>query len=71
MGDRRCAYRVLVRKPEGRAPLRSRLTYEDNIKEIERKHGVDGSGLRLRQAAGFGECGNKLSGSTKCGEFVE
>jgi hypothetical protein len=39
-----------VRKPEGRTPLRSRLTYEnnikENIKEIERKHGVDGSGLR-------------------------
>jgi hypothetical protein len=33
MGERRCAYRVLVRKPEGKSPLgRSRLIWEDNIK---------------------------------------
>ena len=33
MGDRRGAYRVLVRRPEGRRPLgRSRRRWEDNIK---------------------------------------
>jgi hypothetical protein len=33
MGEGRCAYRVLVGKPEGRRPLaRPRLRWEDNIK---------------------------------------
>jgi hypothetical protein len=33
MGERRCAYRVLVGKPEGRRPLgRPRRRWEDNIK---------------------------------------
>jgi len=33
MGDRGCAYRVLVGRPEGRRPLeRPRLGCEDNIK---------------------------------------
>jgi hypothetical protein len=33
MGDRRGAYRVLVRKPEGKRPLgRSRCRWDDNIK---------------------------------------
>jgi cell division protein FtsL len=33
MGERRCAYRVLVRKPEGTRPVaRPRSTGEDNIK---------------------------------------
>jgi hypothetical protein len=33
MGEGRSAYRVLVRRPEGRRPLgRSRRRWEDNIK---------------------------------------
>ena len=33
MGERRCLYRILVRKPEGRRPLgRPRRRWEDNIK---------------------------------------
>jgi hypothetical protein len=33
MGEGRCVYRVLVRKPEGKRTLgRSRLRWEDNIK---------------------------------------
>jgi hypothetical protein len=33
MGERRCAYRTLVGKPEGRRPLRRhRRRWEDNIK---------------------------------------
>jgi hypothetical protein len=33
MGERRTAYRVLVRNPEGKRPLgRPRLEWEDNIK---------------------------------------
>jgi len=33
MGERRCVYRVLVRKPEGKRPLgRPRRRWEDKIK---------------------------------------
>jgi hypothetical protein len=33
MGERRCAYRILVGRPEGRRPLgRPRHRWEDNIK---------------------------------------
>jgi hypothetical protein len=33
MGERRCVYRVLVRKPEGKRPLgRPRRRWEDDIK---------------------------------------
>jgi hypothetical protein len=33
MGERRCAYRILVGKPEGRRPLeRPRRRWDDNIK---------------------------------------
>jgi len=33
MGERRCVYRVMVGKPEGKRPLgKHRRTWEDNIK---------------------------------------
>jgi hypothetical protein len=33
MGEKRCAYRILVGRPEGRRPLgRPRRRWEDNIK---------------------------------------
>jgi hypothetical protein len=68
-------YRVLVGKPEGKRPLgRPRLRWEDNIR-------MDGSGLwgcvldwagsGYRRVAGNCECGNELSGSIKCGEFLD
>ena len=46
MGERRCVYRFLVGKPEGKGPLgRPRRMLEDNIKmdlqEIEWGGGVD------------------------------
>jgi hypothetical protein len=45
-GERRAAYRILVRKPEGRRPLgRSRRRWEDNIKKPSRS-GI-GTGDRL------------------------
>jgi len=35
MGEKRAAYRVLVRKPEEKRPLgRTRLRWEDNIKMV-------------------------------------
>jgi hypothetical protein len=43
MGERRGAYRALVRKPEGRRPLeRPRHSWEDNIKMDPRKIGWGG-----------------------------
>jgi hypothetical protein len=47
-GAERCAYRVLVGKPEGRRPLeRPRNRWEENIKidfqEVLSGHGLDGS----------------------------
>jgi hypothetical protein len=43
MGERRCAYRALVGKPEGRRPLgRPRRRWEDNIKIDLREVGWGG-----------------------------
>ena len=45
-GETKGAYRILVRKPEGREPLgRHKLKWEDNIKVDLKKH-------RIRQVAG-------------------
>jgi len=41
MGDRRGAYGVLVRRPEGKRPLgRPRLRWEDNIKNTSLTSGI-------------------------------
>jgi len=69
MGERNSTCRVLVGKPEGRGPLiRPRCIWDDNIKmalrELELEHGY-------KQVAGCCECGNELSGSIKCGEFLD
>ena len=74
MGERR-AYRVLVGIPEGRRPVgRPRHRWEDNTRMDIRKagsgHGVDRSGSGCGQVAGCCECGNELSSSIKCGEFL-
>ena len=43
MRERRGAYRVLVRKPEGKGPLeRPRLRWEDNIKMDLQEVGCEG-----------------------------
>jgi hypothetical protein len=42
MGEERGAYRVLVRRPEGKRPLgRPRRRWEDNIKLELREIGID------------------------------
>jgi hypothetical protein len=42
MGDKRTAYRVLVGKPEGQRPLRTRNIWEHNIKMDLREIGWGG-----------------------------
>jgi hypothetical protein len=34
-------------------------------------HGLDSSGSGLRQVSGSCECGNELSVSIKCGDFLD
>ena len=76
MGERRSVYRVLVEKPKGKRQLwRTRRRWKVNIKMdlqevgcgvtdwIELAHDMD----KWRGAC---DCGNELSGSIKCGEFL-
>ena len=64
-------------KPEGKRPLGiPRRRWEDNIKidlqEVGRGlWGLDGVGSGYGQVAGAREYGNELSGSIKCGEFLD
>ena len=69
-------YRVLLGKPEGKSQLgRPRHRWVDNIRldlqEVECGY-MDWIGLAQdRQVADACECGNELSGSAKCGEFLD
>jgi hypothetical protein len=71
----RSAYRVLVEKSKGRRSLgRSTHRWEDIMMEhLEVGWGsmdwINGSGYG--QVAISCECGNELSGSKKCGEFLD
>jgi len=70
-GESRGVYRGLVGNPEGR-----RLPGIDGmiiLKWIFRKWmwGIDWIDLTQDREAGSFECGNGLSGSTKCGEFLD
>jgi hypothetical protein len=67
---------VLVGRIEGKRPLgRPRRRWQDNIKmDFQEVGGVVGTGwswLRIGTVAGTCECGNELSGSIKCGEFLD
>jgi hypothetical protein len=69
-------YRVLVGKPEGKRPLgRPSRRWEDNIKmdlqDVGWGYGLDRAGSGQGQVAGTCECGDELSGSIKCGEFLD
>jgi len=73
MGEESGVYRVLVQKPEGRRPLgRPRHRWVDNIRMDLQEVGcgyVDWIGLAQDRDAC--ECGDELSGSVKCGEFLD
>jgi len=60
MGERRCVYRVLVGKPERQRPLGGicgRIILRRNFKKWD--------------VADICEFGNELSGSIKCGRFLD
>jgi hypothetical protein len=70
----RDACRFVVGKPKGMRPLgRPRRRCEDNFKmDLARRgmgHGLNCSGSRKGQAAGFFECGNEPSVSINWKEF--
>jgi hypothetical protein len=66
-----------VGKPEGKRPLgRPRYRWEENIKmDFQEVRCGDLDWIELvsgyRQVAGTCGCGNELSGSIKCGEFLD
>ena len=71
MEEGRGVHKVWVGKPEGKRPLgRPRRRWEDNIKmdlqEVGRVVGTGWSWLRIGTGGG-----NELSGSIKCGEFLD
>jgi hypothetical protein len=74
-GNGRNAYRILVRKLEGRRPLRRpRSRWVDNIKKDLRKigwHRLDRFGSVYGPVNGSCEHGNEPSGSIYCWEVLE
>jgi hypothetical protein len=75
-GVRRGAYRVLVKKPEGRRLLiRPRHRWEDNIKmdlqEVGWVCGLNLPGPAQKRVAGSSECGNEPPFSIKCEKFLD
>jgi hypothetical protein len=73
MVERRDVYRVLSGNNEGTRTLeRPRRRWEDNNKIDLQEVGCGGMNwTELAQVAGTCECGNELSGSIKCGEFLD
>jgi hypothetical protein len=76
MEENRGEYSVLVEKPEGRRPFeRPRRRWEDNIKmnlrDVRWRPRTGSIWLRIGTVVGSCECGNELSGSIKCREFLE
>ena len=77
MGEESGVYRVLVGKPEGKRPLgRPKRRWVDIIRMDLQEVGC-GYVVRIGLAqdrdrwADACECGNKPSGSVKCGEFLD
>ena len=77
MGERRDAYKVLMRKPEGKRQLRRRRhRWEDNIKMDLQEvgcGGMDWIDLAHIGIGGGGYCkrDDEPSGCIKCGEFLD
>ena len=76
MGERRGAYRVLVKKRKGRNHLKDRsvdgrIKLKRIFEKLNRGHELDRSGSGQGQVAGCCESGNEPSVSIKCWEFLE
>jgi hypothetical protein len=80
MGERRCAYWVLVGKPDRRRLLgRPRHRWEDNMKMDLREVGWGGVGGGMDwidlaedgQVLGSCECGNQPLDFVECWEFLD
>jgi hypothetical protein len=71
MGDRKCAYKVLVRKPNGKSPLGGRIILKRIFKTLVGGAWTEFIWLRIGTSVGFLERGNEHSGSIKCGEFLD
>ena len=77
--ESRGIYRVLVGKPEGKKPLgKQRSRWEDNINMDVQEvgygwgvYGLDRAGSEEGQVSGTCKCGNELSRSIKCREFLD
>jgi hypothetical protein len=75
LGPKRNAYRILVKKPEGRRHLgRQRCRWVNNIKMDLREDGVVWTRLiwlRIGPLDGCCKHGNETSGSIEYGEVIE
>ena len=79
MGESKGEYRILLANPEGkRPPGITRHRWEDNISMGLQEVGsgkwgyeLDRAGSGWGQLAGTCDYGNELSGSIKCGEFLD
>jgi len=71
MRQRRGVYRVFVGKYEGKRPFaRPSFRWEDNIKMNLQEMGCGGMDW-IELAQDSDKCGNELSDSIKCGEFLD
>jgi len=76
MGKRRGVYRILLGKPEGRRPLGDpgldgRIILRWIIRKLDVRAWTGSSWLRIGTGGGHFGCGNGLSGSIKCVEFLD
>jgi hypothetical protein len=78
MGDKTGAYRVLVGTREGKRPLGNpgvdgRVIINCIFKKLDGEAGMDWMDLTEVRERWWApcECGNELSGSVKCGEFLD
>jgi hypothetical protein len=75
-GTMRNAYKIFVRKPEKRPPVRPRHKWEDNINMYLKRNRVSGcglysSGLGDGPMASSSKCGNETSSSITGDKFLD